>query len=83
MTMILSNRRSTFGMTCVHCDNELIAPKWSQYQNERQIRHIWHCSECDLCFASVISIPAVDKPMRSINTGKVIFPSLFPSLLVA
>ena len=50
MTTILSNRRSKFGMTCVQCDNELIAPEWSYYQNERQIRHLWHCSECGLCF---------------------------------
>jgi hypothetical protein len=91
MTTVLSNRRSKFGMTCVHCDNELIAPKWSQYQSERRIRHLWHCSECDLCFESAVSFPAVDKPMvpgvdepmRDFKTGNVIFPSLFPSLLVA
>jgi hypothetical protein len=83
MTTILSNRRSKFGMTCVQCDNELIAPEWSQYQNERQIRHLWHCLECDLCFESVVSFPALNKPMRDIKTGNVIFPSLFPSLLVA
>ncbi len=64
-------------------DNELIAPELSQYQNERQIGHLWHCPECDLCFESVVSFPAVDKPMRDIKTGNVIFPSLFPSLLVA
>jgi len=39
--------------------------------------------KCDLCFESVVSFPAVNKPMRDIKTGKVIFPSLFPSLLVA
>ena len=83
MTTILSNRHSKFGMTCVQCDNELIAPEWSYYQNERQIRHLWHCSECGLCFESAISFPAVNKPMRDIKTGSVIFRSLFPSLLVA
>ena len=50
MTTILSNRRSKFGMTCVQCSNELIAPKWSEYRNERQIRHLWHCWKCDFCF---------------------------------
>ena len=29
MTTILSNRRSKFGMTCVQCDNELIALRMS------------------------------------------------------
>ena len=37
MTTILSNRRSKFGMTCVQCSNELIAPEWSEYRNERQV----------------------------------------------
>jgi hypothetical protein len=84
MTTMLSNRRSKFGMTCAQCDNELIAPEWSHYHNERQIRHLWHCSECGLCFESLVSFPAVNnKPMRDIKTGNVIFPSLFPSLLVA
>jgi hypothetical protein len=83
MTTILSNRRSKFGMTCVQCDNELIAPELSQYQNERQIGHLWHCPECDLCFELVGSFPAVNKPAKDIKTGNVIFPSLFPSLLVA
>ncbi len=83
MTTILSNRRSKFGMTCVQCSNELIAPKWSEYRNERQIRHLWHCWKCDFCFESVVSFPAVTESMRDSETEDVIFPSLFPSLLVA
>ena len=45
MTTILSNPRSKFGMTCVQCSNELIAPEWSEYRNERQIHHVWHCTK--------------------------------------
>ena len=37
MTTILSNPRSKFGMTCVQCSDELIAPEWSKYRNERQV----------------------------------------------
>jgi len=83
MTTILSNRRSKFGMTCVQCSNELIAPEWSEYRNERQVRHLWHCWECDFRFASLVSFPVATKSMRDINTGSVIYPSLFPALLVA
>jgi len=83
MTTILSNRRSTFGMTCVQCSNELIAPEWSEYRNERQVRHLWHCWECDFPFESVVSFPATTMSMKDIRTGKDIFPSLFPPLLVA
>ena len=83
MRMIASKRRSSFGTNCVQCDNELIAPARSEFRDERQIRHFWHCRECDFCFELVVSFPAVDKSMRDIKTGDVIFPSLFPSLLVA
>jgi hypothetical protein len=83
MTTILTNRRSKFGMTCVQCSNELIAPEWSEYRNERQVRHLWRCWECDFRFESVVSFPAVSKSMWDIETGNIIYPSLFPSLLVA
>jgi hypothetical protein len=83
MTTILSNRRSKFGMSCVQCSNELIAPERSEYRNERQVHHVWHCPKCNACFGSLVAFPADTKSMRDIKTGKVIFPSLFPALLVA
>ena len=76
MTMILSNRRSKFGMACVQCSNELIAPEWSEYRNERQVRHSWHCWECDFRFESLVSFPAVRKLVKDIKAGGAIFPSL-------
>ena len=54
MRMIASKRRLSFGTNCVQCDNELIAPERSEYRDERQIRHLWHCSKCD-CSFEVIS----------------------------
>ena len=83
MTTILFNPRSKFGMTCVQCSNELIAPEWSEYRNERQVHHVWHCTKCSACFGSLAVFPADTKSMRDIKTGKLIFPSLFPPLLVA
>jgi hypothetical protein len=41
------------GMKCVRCSNELIAPEWSEYWNERHIRHHWGCSRCDCCFETI------------------------------
>ena len=78
MTTILSNRRSKFGMTCVQCDNELIAPEWSQYQNERQIRHLWHCSVCDLCFESVVSFSCRQQAHEKYQDGERYFPVAVP-----
>jgi len=50
MRMLPSKRRSSFGTNCVQCDNELIAPARSEFRDERQIRHFWHCSKCDYSF---------------------------------
>jgi hypothetical protein len=83
MTTILSNRRSKFGMTCVQCGDELIAPESSEYRNKRQIRHVWHCPTCSACFESLVVFPADTVSMKDIKTGDIICPSLFPSLLVA
>ena len=64
MRMIASKRRSSFGTNCVQCDNELIAPERSEYRDERQIRHFWHCSRCEFSF-EVIS-PAHTKSIEDI-----------------
>ena len=31
MSTMVPNRCSSFGMSCVQCGNELIAPEWSEY----------------------------------------------------
>jgi hypothetical protein len=50
MRMTASKRRSSFGTICVRCDIELIAPERSEYRDDGQIRHFWHCSTCDYSF---------------------------------
>ena len=79
-----SDRRSTFGMDCVQCDNELIAPERSEHRDERQIVHIWRCPKCD-CSFEVIS-PADTKSIEDIMTrveSIVTRGDVYPSRLVA
>ena len=57
LVMMLSNRRSTFGITCVQCHEELIAPDKSEYCAGAHIRHLWHCSSCSTRFESIEQIP--------------------------
>ncbi len=54
MTAIASARRSSYGMSCVRCDNELIAPEWTEHRNERHIRHFWQCGKCHCRFETVV-----------------------------
>jgi hypothetical protein len=81
--VILSNRRSKFGIICKQCGNELIAPERSEHRNRRQVHHVWHCPKCSACFGSLVVFPAANESMKDIKTDAVIYPSLFPALLVA
>jgi hypothetical protein len=69
---IVPNRRSSFGMSCAHCDNELIAPEWSEFRNERQVHHVWRCWNCDCCFETIVDT----KSIEDIMTRDDIFPAL-------
>jgi hypothetical protein len=53
MRMTAPKRRSSFGTCCVRCGDDLIAPERSEYREEGQIRHFWHCSRCG-CFFEVV-----------------------------
>jgi transcriptional regulator NrdR family protein len=57
MAMMVSDRRSTFGISCVRCDEELIAPERSEYRDGTHIRHLWLCSKCATRFESIEQIP--------------------------
>ncbi len=57
MATMVSNRRSTFGINCVRCKDELIAPERSEYRHGTHISHLWYCSNCETSFESLESIP--------------------------
>ena len=50
---LVFNPDSSFGMKCVQCSKQLIAPQSSEYRNERDIRHVWRCPKCDCCFETI------------------------------
>ena len=58
-----SKRRSSFGTKCVQCDNELIAPEWSEYRSKQQNRHHWRCCKCDCCFETVVDTKVTEDPI--------------------
>ena len=70
--MMTIERRSRFGMRCVQCGDELLAPEWSECRNERQVHHVWSCWKCDCCFETVANIELLE----DIKTSDDIFPSL-------
>ena len=74
-----SNRRSSFGMKCVQCSNELIAPERSEYWSDKRACHIWYCRKCSCCFEFSGLVSRRDQVNENMTTGG----DIFPSLLVA
>ena len=75
MATMVPNRRSTFGIICVQCHEELIAPDKSEYRAGTHIRHLWHCSNCSARFESIEQIPVEANDSGrylSIATGRVV-----------
>jgi len=77
MTKTRFERRSSFGMECVKCGSGLIAPEWTEYRNERQVHHVWHCWDCDCQIETIVSLPADNKSMKDIRARADVFPLLF------
>ena len=75
MATMVSKRRSTFGLNCAQCDNELIAPEWSEYRNKQHIRHLWRCWKCDFCFETIVNTKSMEDNAERDD--------IHPSLLVA
>jgi hypothetical protein len=61
MATMVSEHRSSFGMNCVQCDNELVAPEWSEYRGKRHIHHLWHCWKCDFRFEIIVDTMLVTR----------------------
>ena len=75
--MTLSNRRPVFGVNCAQCSDLLIAPEWSEYEDEHHVLHSWSCTNCGYQFETTAFLPAAE----SMNDAATI-EAFFPSLLV-
>jgi ribosomal protein L37AE/L43A len=39
---------------CAQCGDSLLAPDWSEYLDERRIRHVWTCDGCGYEFETMV-----------------------------
>jgi len=44
---------------CAQCDERLFVPEWSEYIEERRVRHLWECEACGYAFETTISYEAL------------------------
>ncbi len=77
MLIVRSDYHSVFGMNCAQCGDLLIAPEWSEYEDERHVLHLWSCTNCGCQFETTAFLPAAE----SMNDAATI-EAFFPSLLV-
>ena len=55
-----SFRQSRPVVPCAQCGDTLFAPEWSEYLDDRRIRHLWSCDGCGYEFESEVSYPVPD-----------------------
>ena len=52
-----SFRQSRPVAPCAQCGDTLFAPEWSEYLDDRHIRHLWSCDHCGYEFESEVVYP--------------------------
>jgi primosomal protein N' len=51
--VVVSTESYSYGIVCVRCNYTLIAPNWSEYVSEHQVRHSWCCENCGQQFETL------------------------------
>ena len=44
-------------LPCAQCGDALFAPEWSEYLDDRHIRHLWSCDDCGYEFETLVRYP--------------------------
>jgi hypothetical protein len=42
---------------CAQCGQALFLPEWSEYLDQRHVRHLWVCDSCGYRFETLVSFP--------------------------
>ena len=63
-----------FGMRCVRCNHEIIAPHKSEFLDDDVICHLWHCPCCKAMFKFFPRFPKNAKSVKEVMTRVDIFP---------
>ena len=48
-------------LPCAQCGTTLFAPEWSEYLDDRRVRHLWSCDACDYTFETLVCFPALQR----------------------
>jgi hypothetical protein len=70
------NAGSLFGICCVQCGNELIAPERTEHLDRQVIRHFWRCPKCCARFESFPRFPPDARRVKDLTRKVDVFPPL-------
>ena len=42
---------------CAQCGAQIFAPDWSEYLDDRRVRHLWSCGACGCNFETTARFP--------------------------
>ena len=43
---------------CAQCGDRLFVPEWSEFVDERRVRHLWTCEACGYSFETTVRFAA-------------------------
>ena len=43
---------------CAQCGEHLFVPEWSEFVDERRVRHLWACDACGYAFETTVRLAA-------------------------
>jgi len=43
---------------CAQCGEHLFVPEWSEFVDERRVRHLWECDACGYVFETTVRYAA-------------------------
>ena len=44
---------------CAQCGERLFVPEWSEFVDERRVRHLWTCETCGYAFETTVRFAAI------------------------
>ena len=45
-------------MSCAQCGEPIFIAAWSEYVDDRRVRHLWECEACGYAFETLACFPA-------------------------
>jgi hypothetical protein len=42
---------------CAQCGEQIFTPDWSEYLDDRKVRHLWGCESCGYRFETLARFP--------------------------